>query len=333
MEKKITLFTGQWADLPLERICQLASGWGFDGLELACDSDHFDVQAALHDADYVNAKWMQLKRYNLDCFAINLSLVSQCISDKFIDARHQRIIPARIWGDGDPEGVRQRAAEELKDAARAAARFGIQRLIGFTGSPIWHLFYSFPPNDWDEIEAGYTEVAERFNPILDVFDREGVRFCLEVHPTEIAYDIVTTQKTLEALGHRKAFGINFDPSHLHHQFVDPVLFLQTFADRIYHVHVKESIRNLTGSTSILGSHLNFGDPRRGWEFVSAGHGGIEWDKLFRTLNHIGYEGPLSVEWEDSGMDREYGVQESLAFVKRHNFPPSARKFDSAFGEK
>ena len=159
---------------------------------------------ALADKEYLRSKRDLLEKYDLQCFAINISLVGQCVADKFIDARHQRVIPARIWGDGDPEGVRRRAAGEVMNAARLAAEFGVKRVIGFTGSPIWHLFYSFPPNDWDEIEAGYREVADRWNPILDVFDQVGVRFCLEVHPTEIAYDIYTTQKTLEAFDHRPA---------------------------------------------------------------------------------------------------------------------------------
>jgi sugar phosphate isomerase/epimerase len=157
-----------------------------------------------------------------------------------------------------------------------------------------------------------------------------VRFGLEVHPTEIAYDIVTTQKALEAIGHRPAFGINFDPSHLHHQFVDPVLFLETFADRIYHVHIKNSARTLNGRTSILGSHLDFGDPRRGWDFRTPGRGGVDFEEIVRALNRSGYNGPLSVEWEDSGMDRTHGAPEAAAFVKRLDFPPSERAFDAAF---
>ncbi len=330
MARPVTLFTGQWADLPLEVLAKKAKGFGYDGLELACWGDHFEVDKALEDDGYVRRKRDLLEANGLQCFAISTHLVGQCVADKFIDERHKGILPPRIWGNGDPEGVRQRAAEDVKNAAHAAAAFGVKQVNGFTGSPIWHLLYSFPPNSWDTIEAGYKEFADRWNPIMDVFDEVGVKFRLEVHPTEIAYDIPTTEKTLEAIGHRPAFGINFDPSHLHHQFVDPVQFIEAFADRIYHVHVKESRRNLNGRTSILGSHLNFGDPRRGWDFVSPGHGGIEWGPIFRTLTRIGYNGPLSVEWEDSGMDREFGAAEACALVKKHDFPPSQVAFDAAF---
>ncbi len=328
----ITLFSGQWVDMPFSHLADLAQRWGYDGLELACDGDHFEVDRALTESSYLHDKREALNKHGLECYAINVSLVGQCVADRFIDDRHKRIVPARVWGDGEPEGVRQRATIFLQDAARAAAAFGINRVIGFTGSPIWHLLYSFPPNDWQVIEAGYREVVDRFTPILDVFDEVGVRFCLEVHPTEIAYDIVTTRRLLDGFGNRPTFGINFDPSHLYHQFVDPVKFIEAFADRIFHVHVKDSIRRLDGTTSILGSHLNFGDPRRGWDFITAGHGGINWNEIFRTLNQVGYEGPLSVEWEDNGMDREYGAQESLAFVRKYDFPHSRRAFDSAFSK-
>ncbi|MFL5694901.1 MAG: sugar phosphate isomerase/epimerase family protein [Ktedonobacteraceae bacterium] len=330
MVRPVTLFTGQFADLPLAELAPLAKSWGYDGLELACWGDHFEVNKALADANYAKNRRALLEQHGLDCWAISAHLVGQAVADKFIDERHQGTLPPHVWGNGEPEGVRQRAAQEVMDTARAAKLFGVKQVNGFTGSPIWHLLYSFPPNNPATIEAGYREFAERWNPIMDVFDQEGVRFGLEVHPTEIAYDIVTTEKTLEAIGRRPAFGINFDPSHLHHQFVDPVLFLETFADRIYHVHVKNSVRTLNGRTSILGSHLDFGDPRRGWDFRTPGRGGVEFEEIIRALNRIGYTGPLSVEWEDSGMDRAHGAAEAAVFVKKLDFSPSQRAFDAAF---
>jgi sugar phosphate isomerase/epimerase len=200
---------------------------------------------------------------------------------------------------------------------------------GFTGSAIWHMLYSFPPNDFDAIERGYADFAERWNPIIDVFDREGVRFGLEVHPTEIAYDFPTTRRALLEIGRREGFGINFDPSHFSHQFLDSAAFVEEFADRIYHVHIKDARKTLDGRKSILGSHLNFGESERGWDFVSPGHGDVDFEALMRALNRIGYDGPLSIEWEDAGMDREWGAQDALAFVRRSDFPRSEFVFDEA----
>jgi sugar phosphate isomerase/epimerase len=329
VKRPVTLFTGQWADLPLETLAQKVSQWGFDGLELACSGDHFDVRRAITEPHYVQSLWAILNRYNLKCFAISNHLVGQAVCDP-IDSRHKQILPDYVWGDGEPEGVRQRATKEMMDTARAAARFGVPLVTGFTGSSIWHLLYSFPPNDFTEIEKGYEDFAQRWNPIIDVFDQEGVKFCLEVHPTEIAYDFVTTRKALNAIGKRPGFGINFDPSHFIPQFLDPAAFIKEFADRIYHVHIKDAKRHLDGHKSILGSHLNFGEDRRGWDFVSPGHGDVDFESIIRALNRIGYSGPLSIEWEDSGMDREWGVQDALAFVRHSDFTPSSVAFDAAF---
>jgi sugar phosphate isomerase/epimerase len=331
MGRPVTLFTGQWADLPLETLAEKAGRWGFDGLELAC-WDHFDVGEALADQTYCTRKLDLLKQHGLGCWAIGAHLVGQAVCDP-IDERHRAILPPEVWGDGNPEGVRGRAAERMKDTARAAARLGVEVVTGFTGSPIWGLLYSFPPNDFEAIDRGYEEFAERWSPIVDVFDAEGVRFALEVHPTEIAYDFVTTRRALAALGHREGFGINFDPSHLEHQFLDSAAFVDEFGERIYHVHVKDSKRRLDGRRSILGGHLNFGHPDRGWDFVSPGHGDVDFEALFRALNRIGYQGPLSIEWEDSGMDREWGAPDALGFVHRTDFAPSEVAFDAAFSGK
>jgi sugar phosphate isomerase/epimerase len=326
------MFTGQWADLSLEALAAKCKGFGFDGLELACWGDHFEVQAALADDDYCARKRKLLEKHGLQVFAISAHLVGQAVLDN-IDARHQAILPPHVWGDGNPAGVNARAVEELKNTARAAQRLGVGVVNGFTGSSIWHLLYSFPPVSAAMIDEGFKLLAERFNPILDVFGECGVRFALEVHPTEIAFDLHTAQRTLEALDHREEFGFNFDPSHLIWQGVDPVEFIRAFPERIYHVHMKDAIVKLDGRSGILSSHLNFGDPRRGWDFRSLGRGGVNFEEIIRALNDAGYRGPLSVEWEDSGMDRDHGAKEACEFVKRIDFEPSRVAFDAAFDKK
>lgn len=332
MGRPVTLFTGQWADLPLEVLAQKASAWGFDGLELACWGDHFEVDKALSQDGYIQSRWDILNKYNLKCFAISSHLVGQCICDP-IDKRHQRILPARLWGEGNPEKVRERCIQEMKDTAKAAKLLGVNIVNGFTGSSVWSMFYFFPPTSQADIDEGYKEFAARWLPILDEFQKQGVRFGLEVHPTEIAYDIYTARRALEAVNWHPAFCFNFDPSHFVHQFINPVFFLEEFPDRIIHMHVKDSRVQLNGRNSILSSHLDFGDPRRGWDFVSPGRGDVKWDPIIRTLNRIGYQGPLSIEWEDTGMDREWGAPEALAMIRKQDFTASAVAFDAAFAAK
>jgi sugar phosphate isomerase/epimerase len=329
MSRPITLFTGQWADLTLKDLATKVSDWGFDGLELACWGDHFEVDKVLESDAYCRDKRDLLEKHGLKCFALGAHLVGQCICDP-IDDRHKAILPPRIWGDGKPEGVRQRAAEEMKNTARAAAKFGAKIVNGFTGSSVWSKLYFFPPTSQADIDAGYEDFATRWRPILDVFQAEGVVFALEVHPTEIAYDLYTARRTLDAINNHPNFGFNFDPSHFIHQFIDPVFFVEEFGSKIFHVHVKDSRVQLNGRNSILSSHLDFGDPRRGWDFVSPGRGDVEWDQLIRALNRAGYKGPLSIEWEDSGMDRDWGAPEALDMIRDQDFTPSTVAFDAAF---
>lgn len=332
MPRPITLFTGQWGDLNLETIAGKMSDFGYEGLELACGAnDHFDIHKVLEDDNYWPEKKAMLEKYGLNVWAISNHCVGQLVLDK-IDARHKNIVPNYVWGDGDPEGVRERAIKEMKDTARAAAKCGIKIVTGFTGSSIWPLLYSWPPTDWKDIDAGFELLNERWTPIMDVFQECGVKFALEVHPTEIAFDLYSAETALKAMNYHPAFGFNFDPSHLIWQGVDPAEFIKAFPDRIYHVHVKDAAVTLNGKSGILASHINFGDRRRGWDFRSPGHGDVNFEEIVRELNVAKYDGPLSVEWEDSGMERFWGAEDACNFVKSWNFSPSDFAFDSNFSK-
>ncbi len=332
MSRPVTLFTGQWADLPLETLAEKAAAWGYDGLELACWGDHFDVQRALAEPDYCQGWHDLLAHYGLKVHAISNHLVGQAVCDR-IDRRHEAILPPHVWGDGSPHGVQQRAADEMAASARAAARLGVGVVNGFTGSSIWHLLYSFPPVPDDMIEAGFEDFARRWMPILDVFKEEGVRFALEVHPTEIAFDTASAARAVEAVAGHEAFGFNYDPSHLAYQGVDYVGFIGQFAERIFHVHMKDVWWASEGTAAgVFGGHTTFGDRRRQWDFRSLGRGNVDFEEIIRALNRVGYAGPLSVEWEDIGMDREHGAKEACDFVRAVDFPPSGVAFDAAFSE-
>jgi len=213
MGRPITLFTGQWADLPLESLAEKASGWGYDGLELICLGDHLDPERAARDKSYARGQLALLERHHLKLLAINNAIAGQLVCDPNNDSRSDKFAPASCAGD--PEKKRAWAVESMKNSARAARNLGLKTVIGFTGSSIWHLLYSFPPVPDEMIEEGFRHFAAMWNPILDVFDECGVRFALEVHPTEIAFDVPTARRALQALGGRPAFGFNFDPSHLH----------------------------------------------------------------------------------------------------------------------
>jgi len=347
MARPVCLFTGQWADLPLDVLAAKAKAMGYQGLELACWGDHFDVQRALAEKDYAKKHWDLLQAAGLGCYAISTHLVGQAVCDN-IDQRHRSILPEHVWGAGDPEGVRRRAAKEMKDTAKAARRFfdaapkavkeqlertGRTMVNGFTGSSIWHLLYSFPPVQPAQIEAGFADFAARWTPILDEFEEQDVNFALEVHPTEIAFDIVTAQRALDAVEGHARFGFNFDPSHFAYQGVDYVSFVRCFGERIWNVHVKDVWWSQTGTAiGVFGGHSDFGVDGRYWDFRSPGRGRVDFEALIRALNHVDYQGPLTVEWEDPMMDREHGATEAAAFTKRLDFARSTVAFDAAFAE-
>ena len=326
----VTLCTIQWADIPFDELCTLAKKMGYDGLEVACWGNGIDVDRAISDESYVN--WMKenLKKNGLVMTALAVHIIGQCVGDD-PDPRLNNFAPSALANN--PEAIRQWAIDTMMKVPVVAAKFGVHVVTGFTGSPIWKYMYSFPQTTEEMIEAGFNRIVELWTPILDVFKKCDVKFALEVHPGEIAFDYYSTKRLLAKFADRKEFGLNFDPSHLIWQGMKPHLFLNDFIDRVYHVHMKDAAVTLDGRSGILGSHIDFGDLRRGWNFRSLGHGDVNFEEIIRVLNAYGYDGPLSVEWEDSGMDRIDGATEAAAFVRRVDFKPSAVKFDEAISNK
>lgn len=323
MPRPILLFTGPFADLPLATLATQASDWGYQGVELCCWGDHLEVQRGLSDDAYAPSQLALLARHDLQVPVIANHKVGQAVSDP-IDSRHQSLVPDYVWGDGEPSGVRQRAAEEMTATFRLAERFGASVVSGFTGSPVWSYVTGYPAPRPGVIAESLRQFAHDWHPILDVARDCGVRFAAEVHPGQMAFDLHSAEVVLDALDGREDFGFTFDPSHFHWQGIEPVEFLRRFADRIFHVHIKDAMLTLNGRSSLLAGYWPSGDPRRGWQFRSPGRGGIDWDAILRCLNEIGYDGPLSVDWHDAGMDRDFGAADAVQFLQRMDFDPPPR---------
>ncbi|AEF81440.1 sugar phosphate isomerase/epimerase family protein [Leadbettera azotonutricia] len=326
MSRPVTLFTGQWADLPFETLCAKAKTFGYDGLEIACWGDHMDPAKGASDPSYIENRKAILAKNGLKCWAISGHLPGQCVGDLW-DPRLDGFAPSKF--SGNPEKIREWAIAEMKLIANTAKNLGVKVVTGFMGSPIWKYWYSFPQTSEDMVDKGFKEIVKLWTPIFDEYDKCGIKFALEVHPTEIAFDYYSAERLLKEFDYRPTLGFNFDPSHLIWQGVSPHLFLRDFKDRIYHVHMKDAAVTLDGKAGILGSHITFGDTRRGWNFRSLGHGDVDFENIIRELNAMDYQGPLSVEWEDSGMEREFGATEACAFVRKTDFAPSNVAFDDA----
>jgi len=329
MARPVILFTGQWVDHPLEELATKASDWGFQGFELCCWGDHFEVQRAISEERYCQHKLDMLAEHGLAAPVLANHRVSQAIAD-CIDVRHKSLVPDYIWGDGVPDGVRNRAQEEMRATILAAEKMGIGIVAGFTGSPISSYVVGYPPPSESVVTAGFKECAEKWNPILDYCRDHGIKYALEIHPGQMAFDFYSAEMLLDTLGGREELGFTLDPSHLHWQGVDPVEFIRRFPERIIHVQVKDAVVTLNGRSSLLNSYCGYGDWRRGWEPRAPGHGGIDWEAIIRALNNIGYQGSLAVEWKDFGMDRDSGAEEACRFVKRLDFQPAQKDCNNKF---
>jgi len=324
--RPVTLFTGQWADLSLEEMCKTASGMGYEGLELATWGKHINPKKAAEDQSYVKEVKDTLKKYNLKAWAISAHLSGQLVGD-ILDKRHNGFAPSSVADD--PKAMREWAVQEVRYTIQAAKNLDIKIITGFTGSPIWPFWYSFPQTSQEIVDEGFNTIVKRWTPLFDEMDKQDIKFALEVHPTEIAFDYYSFVKLLQVFNYRKTLGMNFDPSHLLWQGIKPHLMIRELPDRVYHVHIKDASVTLDGLNGILGSHIEFGSTKRGWNFRSPGRGGVDFSSIIRELNEIGYDGPLSVEWEDSGMERILGASEACAFVNNINISPSTTAFDEA----
>jgi sugar phosphate isomerase/epimerase len=316
--------------MPFATLCEKLGAWGYDGPEIACWGDHMEARRAANEPRYVDEKKELLSRNKLRAFALGAHLPGQCVGDLW-DPRLDAFAPKEVRGS--PEKTRAWAIQEMKYIAQAAKNMGCKVVSGFLGSAVWKYFYSFPPTTEKMIDDAFKQVVDLWSPIFDEFDRCGVKYAFEVHPAEIAFDFYTARRLLEEFKSRPTLGFNFDPSHLQWQGMTPHLFIRDFPDRILHVHMKDCGVRLDGRSGILGSHLTFGDNRRGWNFRSLGHGDVNFEDIVRELNAANYQGPLSVEWEDSGMEREFGAREALAFTRKVDFDPSRVAFDDAYISK
>ncbi|MSR32887.1 MAG: sugar phosphate isomerase/epimerase [Gemmataceae bacterium] len=320
MNRPVLLNSGAWTDISLEELAGLTAEWGYQGFELASWGKHLALSPEGNWDSQLQATLDLLARFELSAPVLAIHRISHAVSDR-IDPSLSRILPEEIWGDGEAEGVSIRATSWVANACAAAQQMAMSVVSGFTGSPIWHRLTGYPYPTQEELDEAFKLLAEKWHPLLDKFQEAGVKFALEVHAGQMAFDISTAERTLAALDHREDIGFTFDPSQLFWQGIDPVEFLYAFPSRIFHVHIKDIGVRLDGRSGLLNGGLPPGAPRRGWDFRCPGRGQIDWEAIFRALNAIHYEGALAVEISDPGIDRLKAAEEAIAFLK-HMMPES-----------
>jgi sugar phosphate isomerase/epimerase len=309
---KIGIFTVLYGERPLEEVARYVSGLGYEAVELNAwkDSVHFDLNACLHEPGYAHKLKAMLDGYGLQISALNNALAGQLVLSSEDPATD-------TWTTFADTAERAKfGMEEMKKTAQAAAELGVPVVTGFVGSQAWNSWYIWPPEHEDFYNRAWEVFAVRWGEILDTFKQYGVKFALEVHPREMAYNIETAQKALEVLGDRPEFGFNFDPSHLVWQMIDPVIFIKTFGKRIYHCHAKDGELQLDevhrSGVIPTGGWMR---PDRGFRFRVPGWGDVNWRRVLTALASVGYDYVLSYEHEDPVMSREDGCEKAIDYLR------------------
>jgi sugar phosphate isomerase/epimerase len=306
---KIGIFTALYNEWKLEKVLEYVSKLGYECVEIPAwkGSNHIDIDKVLSGGA------TSLKK-TVEKHGLFISGLSNHLEGQIVLGPHDTSTDD-IY-KGSPEEKAKYGTERMKRTAEAAAALDVPVVTGFIGAPNWGAWYIFPPAYEKMYEKGFEVFAERWNPIFDAFAANGIKFAHEVHPQEQAYNIETTEKAIKAVGGRKEFGVNFDPSHFVWQGIDPVVFIKKFGDRIYHAHAKDAelVKENVATSGVIptGSWMR---PGRGFRFRVVGWGDVEWKRVMTALLEVGYDYVLSYEHEDPVMSREDGCEKCIAFLK------------------
>jgi sugar phosphate isomerase/epimerase len=308
---KLGVYSVVFNDLPLSQAASYFASLGYEALEIACEkrSNHLDMDRVLTEPSYV-AEVQKIVRDN----GLIISALGNHFDGQLVLGPHDETTdgwsPAKTAVEKIAHGT-----EQMKRAAYCANALGCPVVTAFVGSQVWGHWYGFPPMNVELYERAWSVFAERWTPILDIYAEQGVKLALEVHPVEIAYNIETSARALQALNHHKQFGFTLDPSHFVWQLIDPVIFVKTFGNRIFNVHAKDAELQkdeLARSGVIPNGPWTRMD--RGFRFRVAGWGQVEWQRLITSLAEIGYDYVMHYEHEDPVFSREEGCEKAAAFL-------------------
>ena len=306
---KLGIFTFLFNDKPLEEVAKYVSELGYEMAELPVwrGSSHLAMDKVVKGDHSVKK---MLKNYNLEISALNNAPEGQLVLGP-LDESTDEWAPSK-----DPEEKVKYGMERMKEVAQVASELEVPVVNGFVGSHVWDKWYIFPPKNEELYERGWELFANRWGEILDTFSKYGVKFALEVHPTEIAYNIETAERAIKELDGRKEFGFNFDPSHLIWQLIDPVIFIKKFGNRIYHAHAKDAElqEDEVRRSGVIptGSWMR---RDRGFRFRVPGWGEVNWRRVITALVSVGYDYVLSFEHEDPVISREDGCEKAIHYLK------------------
>jgi sugar phosphate isomerase/epimerase len=324
------IFLAQFAgdDVPFNSLRGMA-GWaaslGYTGVQIPTwDARIFDLEQAAASQDYCDEVKGMLAEHGLAITELATHLQGHLVA---VHPAYNALVDgfAAPSVRGHPEARAEWAVHQVKAAAAACSKLGLDTMVSFTGSLAWPYLYPFPPRPAGLVEMAFDELARRWKPILDYCDSQGVNVGFELHPGEDTFDGATFEMFLDRVGQHPRCGINYDPSHFVLQCLDYLEFIDIYHERIFAFHVKDAELNPTGRQGVYGGFQPWVD--RAGRFRSLGDGQVDFGALFSKLAQYGYDGWAVLEWECCLKHPEQGAREGAPFIRDHIIEVTERAFD------
>lgn len=315
----------------LENICKWAADMGYAGIQIPTwVPSLIDLKKAARSKTYCDEIKGVVESYGLEITELSTHLQGQLVAvNPAYDLLFDNFAPKEVHNN--PKARTRWAVQQLKWAAKASEHMGLNAHVTFSGSFIWHMVYPWPQRPQGLVETTFKELAKRWTPILNAFDKSGVDLCYELHPNEDLHDGITFERFLEATGNHQRCNILYDPSHFVLQCLDYLDFIDIYHERIKMFHVKDAEFNPTGRSGVYGGYQDWID--RPGRFRSLGDGQVDFVSIFSKLAQYDFSGWAVLEWECCIKDGDQGAREGAAFIKDHLIKVTERAFDDFAGGK
>ncbi len=313
----------------LEGVCAWAVALGYKGIQIpSWDARLIDLQRAAESKTYCDDLKGKIQNFGLEITELSTHLQGQLVAvNPAYDTMFDVFAPEKLRGK--PKKRTEWAIQQLKYAAKASQHLGLSAHATFSGALLWHTVYPWPQRPKGLVEAGFSELAKRWLPILNEFDAAGVDLCYEIHPGEDLHDGASFEQFLDATGQHKRCCILYDPSHFLLQQLDYLQFIDLYHERIRMFHVKDAEFRPSGRVGVYGGYQDWKD--RAGRFRSLGDGQVDFKQIFSKLAQQNYEGWAVLEWECCIKDSEQGAREGAPFIKSHIIEVTQRAFDDFAG--
>jgi sugar phosphate isomerase/epimerase len=313
----------------LDSICKWAASLGFTGVQIpSWDARCIDLQKAAESKTYADEIKGIVQSAGLEITELSTHLQGQLVAvHPAYDVLFDGFAPESVRGNAKARTAW--AVEQLKYAAKASANLGLNAHATFSGALLWHIVYPWPQRPAGLVETGFTELANRWKPILDVFDEQGVDLCYEIHPGEDLHDGISYEMFLEKVNHHPRACLLFDPSHFVLQCLDYLSYIDHYHERIRMFHVKDAEFNPSGKQGVYGGYQNW--INRAGRFRSLGDGQVDFSSIFSKLAAYDYKGWAVMEWECAIKHPETGAAEGAPFIKKHIIRVTDKAFDDFAG--